>query len=111
VRELNDAGCHYVVVGSAARALLGEDVEPNDLAPVVARSAADRTGVIHALSSVGGRVVRGARRVPLTSRVRLLWEWSWCASTDLGPVDVITRFIDDTSPLLNSPGLTPIPFS
>ena len=94
---LNNAGCRYVVVGSAARALVGEDIEPNDLDVVIGSSVTDRSAVVAALSGIGGTVACRGRSAPLTARTPLPWQWSWSASTDFGQVDVIIRFIDDTT--------------
>ena len=35
--------------------------------------------------------------MPLTGTMSLPWDWGWKTTTPFGNVDVITRFIDDTT--------------
>ncbi len=92
--ELIGRGCRFVVVGSAARWLLGEQVPVNDLDIVVEGSVSNRAPVIDALVAVGGVVERRRGRRALGPGMSLPWEWGWRTSTAHGDVDVVVRFID-----------------
>ena len=89
-------GCRFVVVGSAARQLLGELVVPADLDVVVAIEPTDRARLVDALIELGGRVSCGARCRRIDRSTSLPWEWGWRVITPFGEIDVIVRFIDDT---------------
>ncbi len=89
-------GCRFVVVGSAARGLLGESVCPADLDVVVWDQVDNRSRVTSALIDVAALVDHPFGRRPLTNATRLPWEWGWRATTTCGPVDVVTRFVDGT---------------
>ncbi|MEM9203155.1 MAG: hypothetical protein AAGC53_15970 [Actinomycetota bacterium] len=91
---LVDHECAFVVVGSTARRLCGDDVDPDDLDIVVDPGQPHRSSLIAALSSVGATIERRSGRRPIEACVALPWEWGWHVDTDGGPVDVITRFID-----------------
>ena len=86
-----------MVVGSTARSLLGEVVEPNDLDVVVADDADNRRRMLDALIRLGARVETPAGWRPLTRWRRLPWQWSWTAHTRFGTVDVVGHFTDGTS--------------
>ncbi len=92
--ELVGAGCRFVVVGSAARRLLGEQVPVNDLDVVVDAVGSNRGPVVEALMAVGGVIERRRGRRLLRSSMALPWEWGWRTSTVYGDVDVVVRFID-----------------
>ena len=79
-------GCRFVVVGSTARRLLGESVEPADLDVVVADSIDNRRALIDSMIELKAKLVDGwgARRIVATSW--LPWEWSWRLLTVHGPV-------------------------
>jgi len=99
-RPVVDALCHhgaeFVVVGSAARYLLGEDIVPSDSDLVISDTPANRVAVLDALIELGGYLVAGERLRPLTKRTVLPWEWSFRTVTSCGPIDMIVRFIDGT---------------
>lgn len=90
-------GCRFVVVGSVARALTGDSVNPKDLDIVVDASPAHRPALVEALIDLGSEVECRRGRVPVTRSIALPWRWGWRSSTPLGDIDVITRFIDDTT--------------
>lgn len=92
--ELTARGCRFVVVGSAARRLMGEQVSVNDLDVVVDGSVSNRAPVIDALMAVGGVVERRRGRRPIVPGMSLPWDWGWRTATTHGDVDVIVRFID-----------------
>lgn len=84
----------FVLVGSAARLLLGDAVEPADVDVVVAGSSTNRAAVVSALIELDASVVENDRLHRLTQATVLPWEWSWKVVTAYGPVDMIVRFID-----------------
>jgi len=91
---LVQSSCQFVVVGSAARALVDHEVAgpfgPRDLDIVVADTDADRNAAATALTAIGGRVaVTGGWR-----EVAAFPGWSWSVLTPYGPVDVVFRFAD-----------------
>ena len=86
----------FVVVGSAARHLLGENIVPADVDVVVSDSPQNRKAVVDALVELDGHLVSEEKLQPLTHATVLPWEWSWKAVTAYGPVDMIVRFIDGT---------------
>jgi hypothetical protein len=89
--------CRFVVVGSGARQLLGEHVTPSDLDVVVGAEHDDRHRLVEAMIDLGAVVrVRGGHRV-IGRSISLPWEWGWSVLTAYGSVDVIVRFIDDTT--------------
>lgn len=90
-------GCRFVVVGSVARWLCGEAIEPNDLDIVADSSAGQRTPLVAALVELGATVAHRRRHVPITHTMVLPWDWGWQASTPFGEIDVITKFIDGTN--------------
>ena len=94
LETLVDHGCTFVVVGSAARRLCGDAVEPADLDIVVDPAPAHREPLVAALSSLDATIERrhGTRRIQ--DAVALPWQWGWRAETRFGPIDVIVRFVD-----------------
>lgn len=94
LQALIDHGCRFVVIGSTARRLCGDDVEPADLDVVVDPDAASRPQLVSALAAVDATLERrhGTRRI--ADAIGLPWDWGWRVDTDWGPVDVITRFVD-----------------
>lgn len=89
--------CRFVVVGSGARQLLGELVTPSGLDVVVGAEAEGRDRLVEALIDLGAVVrAREGQRV-IDHSTSLPWEWGWSVSTAFGSVDVIVRFIDDTT--------------
>lgn len=86
----------FVVVGSAARHLLGEDIVPADVDVVINDSPGNRKAVVDALVELDGHLVSEEKLQPLTHVTVLPWEWSWKAVTAYGPVDMIVHFIDGT---------------
>ena len=86
----------FVVVGSAARYLLGENVVPADVDVVISDSPGNRKAVVDALVELDGHLVSEEKLHPLTHATVLPWEWSWKAVTAYGPVDMIVHFIDGT---------------
>ena len=95
--RLVSAEVRFVVVGSAARALVGEPVTANDLDLVVDGAVPRRPAVVAAMEQLDARVEQRGRFLPVRSAMCLPWEWGWKARTSLGDVDVITRFIDGTT--------------
>ena len=90
-------GCRFVVIGSAARMLCGDAVEPSDLDLVVDADPAMRPGLVASFDEVDGRVVtRHGWRSPGDVSRSLPWDWGFTVQTGLGPVDVISRLIDGT---------------
>lgn len=90
-------GCHFVVVGSVARSLTGEPVRPRDIDIVVDASAAHRPMLVDALIDLRAHVDSSRGCTPLTGTTLLPWDWGWKTRTPFGDIDVITRFIDDTT--------------
>ena len=90
-------GCRFVVVGSGARQLLGEQVTPADLDVVVGAEEGDRYRLVEALIDLGAVVHDSGGDRVIDHSTRLPWEWGWSVSTCHGSVDVIVRFIDDTT--------------
>lgn len=90
-------GCRFVVVGSVARSLTGDSVNPKDLDIVVDASLAQRPALVEALIDLGAEVECRRGRVPVTSGIALPWGWGWRSTTPFGDIDVITKFIDDTT--------------
>ena len=89
-------GADFVVVGSAARYLLGEDIDPADVDIVVSDAPANRIAVIDALIELDAHLIADERLQRLTTRTVLPWGWSWKTVTPYGLVDTIVRFIDGT---------------
>jgi len=85
------------VVGSVARALTGEQVQPHDLDVVIDTSAEGRRHLRLALQDLGAIVEtrHGWRRIEECPS--LPWEWGFRVWTAAGQVDLISRFIDDTT--------------
>lgn len=86
--------CRFVVVGSAARELLGEPASPADLDLVIDATALQQAAIIEAMIDLDAQLVQGHRLKPLAASTVLPWRWSWTAVTAFGCVDVIARFID-----------------
>ena len=95
--SLQLAGCRFVVIGSVARALAGEDVVAHDLDVVVDASSDGRRRLLQALAAIDATVDTrdGQRRIEQC--VVLPWQWGFRASTPVGQVDVITQLIDGTT--------------
>jgi hypothetical protein len=89
--------CRFVVVGSAARLLLGETVTPADLDIVVATGPDDRRNLVAALRYLHALVFDRHGLRHFGGAMSLPWEWGWSVVTALGDVDLIVRFIDDTT--------------
>lgn len=102
-------GADFVVVGSAARYLLGEDIVPADVDVVISDSPGNRKAVVDALIELDGHLVSEERLQPLTHATVLPWEWSWRSVTAYGPVDVIVHFIDGTGYQEHSQAATNLP--
>jgi hypothetical protein len=90
-------GCSFVVVGSTARALLGETVRPQDLDLVVSAEPANRERLVAALGDVGAQVHLRRGRVAVGPRTPLPWEWGFRVRTPWTEIDVVTQFIDGTT--------------
>ena len=90
-------GCRFVVVGSTARWLTGEDVHPNDLDVVVDTAPVLRPALVGALAELDAVIDRRSGRVPVSASIPLPWDWGWRAFTPYGSIDVVTRFVDDTT--------------
>ena len=90
-------GSRFVLVGSAGCWLLGESVCPNDLDIVADTTLACRPMLVDALVDLHAGVECRWGRVPVSSSMQLPWDWGWRATTAYGPIDVVTRFIDDTT--------------
>jgi len=95
--RLASAGVRFVVVGSAARMLVGEVVGANDLDLVIDGSPPGRPTLLTAMLRLEARVEQRCGFVPMDSVMCLPWDWGWRARTPLGDVDLITRFIDGTT--------------
>lgn len=89
-------GCSFVVVGSAARYLLGEDVRPRDVDVVVDSRLANRSPIVTALAELGACVARRGTWVPVADAILLPWEWGWENRSPLGKIDIVSQFIDGT---------------
>ncbi len=96
LRALADHDCRFVVVGSVARRLCGDDVEPRDLDIVVDADPANRSAVVAALTQLDATIDRRFGRRRIADTIDLPWAWGWRADTDHGSVDLITRFVDAT---------------
>jgi hypothetical protein len=90
-------GCRFVVVGSTARALCGEEVVPNDLDIVVDASPEQQPRLVRALMSVHAHVRLSTRLEPLRATTPLPWEWGFRTVTPLGEVDVVVQFADGSA--------------
>lgn len=90
-------GCRLVVIGSGARALLGEAVHPRDLDIVVDADAANRDAVVAALRELDALVRWRGSWVPVGDLPVLPWEWGWRNRTAFGEIDLMTRLIDGTT--------------
>ena len=97
VEALVEGRCRFVVVGSAARRLLGEQVTPNDLDIVVAAAPGDRERLVDVLAALGAMVRhrRGWRPIELAGP--LPWRWGWRARVAGGEIDVIVAFVDGST--------------
>lgn len=91
------SGCRFVVIGSVARALAGEDVVAHDLDIMIDSSTDGRRRLVRALAELGATVEtrNGQRRIEQCAV--LPWEWGFRALTAAGQVDAITRLIDGTT--------------
>lgn len=94
LRALVDHDCRFVVIGSTARRLCGDDVDPVDLDLVVDADSTNRPRLIAALASLDATIERrhGVRAV--AEALQLPWDWGWRSDTAHGSIDVITRFAD-----------------
>ena len=90
-------GCRFVVVGSVARALTGEQVDPHDLDVVIDASSDGRRRLRLALADLGTTVETRDGWRPIERCASLPWEWGFRAVTAVGQIDLITRFIDGTT--------------
>src|SRR5688572_15267940 len=86
----------FVVVGSAARQLVGEEVQPADLDVVLAAGTTDRCRLTDALIDLGAHIRNDRRWCQLMKSSPLPWDWGWTVITGFGEIDVIARFIDGT---------------
>lgn len=86
--------CRFVVVGSAARALVGEPVTPRDLDIVVDGRPDARPALIAALDALRARIEVRTGWLPIGRAPALPWDWGWTVRTPFGSIDVITRFVD-----------------
>lgn len=89
--------CRFVVIGSAARALLGEAVRPQDLDIVVDGDAANRVALVSALRQLDALVRWRGSWVPVGDLPVLPWDWGWRSRTAFGEIDLMTRLIDGTT--------------
>lgn len=96
VDALGSHRADFVLVGSGARYLLGEDIVPADVDVVVSDSPVNRLAVVDALIELDGYLITEGRLERLTHATVLPWEWSWNTLTAYGPVDMIVQFIDGT---------------
>ena len=94
---MHDHGCRFVVVGSVARVLVGEQGHPNDLDVVIDTSAGGRKNLCRALQDVAARVETRHGWRPVERRLSLPWEWGFRVWTAGGQVDLIAAFIDGTT--------------
>jgi hypothetical protein len=94
---LGQRRCRFVLVGSAARALTGEPVTPNDVDIVVDASPHQRACLVEAMVDLRASLRGPSGSLPITRRTVLPWDWGWRATTGFGDLDVVTRFIDDTT--------------
>lgn len=94
---LAQAGCRFVVIGSVARALVGEDLVAHDLDVVVDPSATGRRRLVRVLAEFGATIETrsGVRRIEQCTI--LPWRWGFRTTTPVGQVDVITELIDGTT--------------
>jgi hypothetical protein len=86
--------CRFVVVGSVARELLGESVDPADLDVVIDSAALQQAAIVETMMDLDAQLVQGDRLRSLAASTVLPWRWSWTVVTAFGCVDVIARFID-----------------
>lgn len=86
--------CRFVVVGSTARALVGEAVEPHDLDIVVDSRPDARPALVAALDALRARIEVRAGWLSIGRVPALPWDWGWTVRTPFGSIDVITRFVD-----------------
>ena len=94
---LHGYGCRFVVVGSTARALIGDAVVPSDIDIVIDPSPDGRRRLLRALTDLDAMVEtrNGWRQVARCPA--LPWEWGFRAFTSAGQVDIVTRFVDGTT--------------
>jgi hypothetical protein len=88
--------CRYVVIGSTARALMGQPIVPRDVDIVVDGSAEWRASLVDALVALGAQFDRRPGFALIGPSTRLCWEWGWRTMTALGQIDIITKFADGT---------------
>jgi hypothetical protein len=95
--SLARSGCRFVIIGSVARALAGEDVVAHDLDVMIDPSADERRRLVRVLAELGATVEtrNGQRRIEQCTV--LPWQWGFRATTPVGQVDVITELIDGTT--------------
>lgn len=89
--------CRFVVVGSCARALIGDPVRPHDLDVVIDASPDQRRRVTAALVDLDAQVEHRCGPRAVACSVALPWDWGFTVSTPEGGIDLITRFIDDST--------------
>lgn len=97
IKALTRHRCRFVVVGSVARALVGEDVVPHDLDLVVDASPERRAALVSALADCCARIQVGGAWVAIDPTMALPWTWGFRVRTPHGPVDVIVRFADGST--------------
>lgn len=100
--------CRFVVVGSWARRLLGESVEPADLDLVIDGGLANQQRVAAALIELGARVETPLGRQAVGRFTRFPWDWSWTVATRWGPVDLIVAFPDGRAYELYAPAASTV---
>ena len=94
---MHDHGCRFVVVGSVARVLAGEQGRPHDLDVVIDTSAGGRENLRRALQDVAAMVETRDGWRPVERCMSLPWEWGFRVWTTSGQVDLIATFIDGTT--------------
>jgi hypothetical protein len=94
---MHRSGCRFVVIGSVARALAGEDVVAHDLDIMIDSSTDGRRRLVRALAELGATVETRNGRRRIEQCAILPWEWGFRASIAAGHVDAITQLIDGTT--------------
>jgi hypothetical protein len=94
---LHHRGCRFVVVGSVARALTGQQVHPHDLDVVIDASSDGQERLRLALADLGTTIETRHGWRQIEPCVSLPWEWGFRVWTTAGQIDVITRFVDGTT--------------
>lgn len=94
---MHRSGCRFVVIGSIARALTGDDVVAHDLDIMTDTSTDGRGRLVRALAELDATVDTRNGRRRIEECAVLPWQWGFRASTAAGQVDAITRLIDGTT--------------